>query len=60
MIENNRGMVMQESICEIIHIDAASVVSLPYAAGITTVLSPSGIAIAQAAQRNIVLSIGTK
>ena len=51
------GIVRQESRCEISAIPDATVVSLPYEAGTTTVLSPNGIASEQSARSDIVLSI---
>ena len=44
------GMVMQESRWEMIAIPAATVVSFPYALGITIVFNPRGIAAAQIPQ----------
>ena len=38
-----KGIVMQDIICEIRVIPDATVVSFPYALGITIVLSPKGI-----------------
>ena len=49
---------MHESKCDTTAMPAATEVSFPYALGITTVLSPKGIASEQSAQINNVLSIG--
>lgn len=47
---NITGIVIQESRCEIIAIPAATVVSFPYALGITIVFNPSGMATELTAQ----------
>lgn len=44
MIVNMTGMVKQDNKCEIIAMPAATVVSFPYALGITIVFKPSGMA----------------
>ena len=44
MMVNITGMVKQDNKCEIIAMPAATVVSFPYALGITIVFKPSGMA----------------
>ena len=55
-----KGIVMQDIICEIRVIPDATVVSFPYALGITIVLSPKGIESEQRAQEYIVFGIFIK
>ena len=58
--KNISGMLMQDRKCEIRAMPDAVVVSLPYAAGITTVVSPSGIATEQTAQIKMVFDMGSR
>ena len=58
--KNISGMLIHERKCEISAIPDAVVVSLPYAAGITTVVSPSGIATEQTAQMKMVFDTGSR
>ena len=53
------GMVKQDNKCEMIAIPAATVVSLPYALGITIVFNPRGMDTEQMAQM-IAVSEGLK
>ena len=52
MSQKIKGMVRQEARCEMSAMPAAEEVSLPYAAGMTMVFSPKGIASEQTAQIN--------